>query len=1024
MIKVNLPDGRVAQFPDGTDRAVIQTTLSNLFNMQPVPTDPDVPFVSAEEAQSLDESNRQYLEQQLAVAQQEQQAAQRRIEGASDTPLENLYEGVQDISSGFIGGLADTATFIASPATKLYEVFTDETLPTARELISRIPGADLSASAVEEAEVSGVLKDIGTTLSLGGAFIPIARDPAKLASVLQDLIGFGMSEAQAVNAVTQAAKRSLGTAEESLMDVTTEAGAVRFADDAALRYDVEQNRSQFYDYEEYVNTALPKYEAEMVKFTERAAKLEGKSEQAYNKLWDNYNKLTAQLEKAKSPEAIATLRNKIDDVEQQIDSFTPAQLDEPIVPPAPVLEGTSAARREFIKQQLRDAGATEEMIRTVVKGQKYRQSRPFEELIEFDNLVNAELFNVTGNKLGGWFRKTGRPVSALVSRIAGRRIGTLFESSFETATRKQELFIGKYLNDESKDALAELSAWADKVNIKAQFLDLRLNGDAGLGLLMKQASDQLSTKANKLFSELVADSRKHQASTGRIYTKEVQKDEAFWASGTGQTVDDTDEIFTAASTTPVREVEGAQQRTRKAAQDMSPEEIAEYNNPILQQIHRIQDEQSLLALAESFRMRPAVGLKDTTNSFFKELQQTIVRQTGNQNLARNVSEYVKATYIGSKTAPNQFFTTMLKQAYGGTLGQFDSAFLQMHDTFISALKNGVRPTLEAMLKSEGKTVQEMGITGTAKNIGEFQAGFDQALGAKAGFWDDAATKYQQASFKLSGFRLGDRVGKGVALRAALNDMRQAAKGGTLEENFKHYATESELSLIRSHLIKGTKLSDMPASVQNIAERIMFSRLGEQQLISAAGRPLNYLQNPNARIFWALTGFAIKQADLLKVGVVDAVKAGEYGKAGAFAARYMLYAGLGYSLVNQARDLPKVLLGDEERAPSLERTLFETAMQPVQVLTLGRLGTPYANQKFSQDPVGYILESLIIPTGLIGNVGKDISRLLTGKEAQYNTLRSIPGGDELQALIKAEQKANNYLVPDLDAPDLEEIKLTP
>ena len=179
---------------------------------------------------------------------------------------------------------------------------------------------------------------------------------------------------------------------------------------------------------------------------------------------------------------------------------------------------------------------------------------------------------------------------------------------------------------------------------------------------------------------------------------------------------------------------------------------------------------------------------------------------------------------------------------------------------------------------------------------------------------------------------------------------------------------------------------------------MFSRLGEQQLISAAGRPLGYLKNPNFRPVWALTGFAIKQAELAKVGMIDNIAAGKYKEAGKFTANYMLFAGLGYGLINQARGLPQALLGKEEKEPSVEGVVIDALSQPLQVATFGKLGDPYSNAQFRQDPVGYLMTSFVPPAGLMGNFGEDLTDLIFKQESDFKTLRSIPGGDELIALL--------------------------
>ena len=96
-----------------------------------------------------------------------------------------------------------------------------------------------------------------------------------------------------------------------------------------------------------------------------------------------------------------------------------------------------------------------------------------------------------------------------------------------------------------------------------------------------------------------------------------------------------------------------------------------------------------------------------------------------------------------------------------------------------------------------------------------------------------------------------------------------------------------------------------------------------------------------------------------------------------------------------------MLGKEEKEPSLQGVVLDALSQPIQVATFGKLGDPYANAQFRQDPVGYLLASLVPPTGLMGGIGKDISDLIFKQEPDFESLRAIPGGDELRALLTDE-----------------------
>ena len=208
----------------------------------------------------------------------------------------------------------------------------------------------------------------------------------------------------------------------------------------------------------------------------------------------------------------------------------------------------------------------------------------------------------------------------------------------------------------------------------------------------------------------------------------------------------------------------------------------------------------------------------------------------------------------------------------------------------------------------------------------------------------------------------------------------------------------ELAQINKVLKNKTALKDMTETQRELVTQLMFSRLGEQQLISAAGRPLEYLKNPNFRFLYAMTGFAIKQAEMMKKGVLDNVAKGEYKAAGEFMFRYMMFAGVGYGIVNQARGSIQYAMGNEDKKPSWAGFARDTALQPLAAVSFNRLGDTYSLGEFSRNPVGATFDSFKPPGGLVENVARDTAAVLTGSNITFKTLNSIPGGDELRAYL--------------------------
>jgi len=921
-------------------------------------------------------TERERLEKEFAQAEQERQLAGQRLEAALDTPLENLAEGIQEYSAAGVGAAADIATFVASPLTYAYEQATGQDVPTGRETLAMIdPRLDPNRQFVEERGVAMAPRLAGELTTMGAGFAQVARDPSKIASALQDIVGLGMTKAPVVAPTAVAAKKVRD------FDLTTEEGLKDFADDAAIRFDVEEARPKFESYERWETQELPAYEKKMKELGEQWDKTVQKINEADKRLAKAVESGDeSRIQKAQNNLNVA--ESKLTEIEAKIEK----------APEAPKLEATKTQRRDFIREELRSAGVSEDVIKQVVTPQRYRKPKPFEELMQYDVSVMRGAYDVKPRAGANTFERLARPVSALVSKFAGPRVGVLFESSFETAGRKQELFLTKYYSDETQDSFAELVDWANNDDIKRLFLDLN-NAPENLAQILREGSS-MSKEANVLLRNLIADSKAHQKESGKIFKEEVQKDEVYWASGTKR--EQIEEESLGPDIEMGKRIEtGSQERLRGSAEDMDMDEIEQYANPILEQISRIAKQQTLIELARSFRMRPSLGINEDTSAFFKEMERTVTKQSKSPVTGKRVADLANSTYIGARSRPHTAIEAFMKQSYAGTLGQFDSAFLNLHDAAVSAVKNGVVPTMKGILEREGMRIQDFGIGGNSKNIGEFQAGFDETL--EKSMLQKGTEWYQDKAFKWSGFRDADRLGKGIVLRGSLNAMRKAAKTGKFKEFDKYFSPE-ETALIRKHLVQETPLEKMPEKAREIVVRGMFSRLGEQQLISAAGRPLGYLKNPNFRPIWALTGFAIKQAELAKVGMIDNIAAGKYKEAGKFTANYMMFAGLGYGLINQARGLPQALLGKEEKEPSVEGVVIDALSQPLQVASFGKLGDPYSNAQFRQDPVGYLMASFVPPTGLMGNFGEDLTDLIFKQESDFKTLRSIPGGDELIALL--------------------------
>ena len=120
----------------------------------------------------------------------------------------------------------------------------------------------------------------------------------------------------------------------------------------------------------------------------------------------------------------------------------------------------------------------------------------------------------------------------------------------------------------------------------------------------------------------------------------------------------------------------------------------------------------------------------------------------------------------------------------------------------------------------------------------------------------------------------------------------------------------------------------------LIEELLFAGLGQQQLISAAGRPAAWARNPNLRPLWALRGFVVKQQACVALReVMGNIKAGKPEKAAQFLGRYASYGAGGYAVINEGRQF---IFGDGEMS-LMDWCVVTVMLLPASLLTANTLG---------------------------------------------------------------------------------------
>ena len=355
-----------------------------------------------------------------------------------------------------------------------------------------------------------------------------------------------------------------------------------------------------------------------------------------------------------------------------------------------------------------------------------------------------------------------------------------------------------------------------------------------------------------------------------------------------------------------------------------------------------------------------VGITPTEfmDTFFNTLVKRGISNDGADYAVKKITDSI----IGANSAPHPLIQAMNSAAYATTLAGPMSAVLNVADIPLLGAKYGGRAVLEGFkaltpfkkipdidLKKAGLDNQVMGEFTNALN--------DEMRDGTQGFLKSLASSVRKGTdlvMKGSGFSAMDQIGKKGVLRGVLSSAVEDAGAGRLADNWGFYFSKKELELIADQFKRhGADHTKYTGKGGELAEELMFAGLGQQQLISSAGRPAAWARNPNLRPLWALRGFVVKQQALALREVVGNIKAGRPDKAKQFLARYALYGAGGYAVINEGRQF---VFGDGEvSAGGLLRGYGDAWASLITANTLGLNDYQY----------GQIQQNGFIPTIIMG-----------------------------------------------------------
>ena len=355
-----------------------------------------------------------------------------------------------------------------------------------------------------------------------------------------------------------------------------------------------------------------------------------------------------------------------------------------------------------------------------------------------------------------------------------------------------------------------------------------------------------------------------------------------------------------------------------------------YQNVFLTNSRRIMNNEKLLEYGKKFGVK---GRGETLTA--EQIMQRIGGELRKRGIDGDRADFaiqeIRRNLLGERKSMNQILQALQTLGYGGSLAGFKSALLNLHDVPQTAVTQGpmaLRSWFKKIVKDKnGKMLSDsFGFSQQAK-FGEFANSMQQTLstpGGAAKSLNKTANKTTNALMKLSLFQMSDKIGKGGVLRAvqqrAVDDVeRNGVKA--LKAKWGDYFSDYELRKMANDLQKhGMDDSKYSEEGLKLIEEMMMAGLGQQQLISAGGRPAIWADHPNARVFLALRGFAMKQQAVALRNTLQNIQEGNIEEAKDYAIRYAIFSMGAFAAINEGR---QVLFGDgEPSAQRVQRSFFD------------------------------------------------------------------------------------------------------
>jgi hypothetical protein len=375
---------------------------------------------------------------------------------------------------------------------------------------------------------------------------------------------------------------------------------------------------------------------------------------------------------------------------------------------------------------------------------------------------------------------------------------------------------------------------------------------------------------------------------------------------------------------------------------------------------------------------------------FKLFDEKIIREAmereGLSDLQiKNAIEILDDLGVNANRGMSQELEVVRSLGYVGTIANPYGALMNVHDLFNASFELGIGNVLKSVFGKNNIRLSADDVGLARQVFGEFirrsNKGDSSITGVK--FLENLAKGSEDLlewSMKASGFSGLDKFGKTKIMGASFRKAKQDIANGSFDRKWTNTFSRAELDQLKRDIAANKADSEL------VRDLVMFD-LFKLQPINPAAQTSAGLKTPNARIFYMLKGFAIKQFDLMERRIFREWQQGNKKEALANAMKYMVISGGGFGVVNEGR---QVIKGE---APNPEEAAVGALYQLGSVLTFGAMGAnDYGYTKFMQDPANAMLTNIFPPVSatLPAAVLKDLGEAArTGDPLPDETIYALP-----------------------------------